>query len=53
MTERFKMPPEITDEMKTAAYRCYVERAKKGYIAFEDICACFTAAFEARGDMGP
>ena len=45
---RFKMPPEMTDEMRSAAYQAYCERsAEKGYMAWEDICACFCAAFDA------
>lgn len=55
MTERFVMPPEVTEPMKQAAYCEYVKRSSdnfqrigKSYIAFEDICAIFTAAFAAK-----
>jgi hypothetical protein len=48
-TERFEMPPEITDKMRTAAYQEYCRRVdSQGYFAFEDVCACFRAAFAAR-----
>lgn len=45
---RFVMPPEMTDEARNAAYRKYCERqVQKGYVAWEDVCACFVAAFDA------
>jgi len=54
-TIRFEMPPEITEEMKQAAYREYCNRSAenyrligRSYIAFEDVCACFRAAFAAK-----
>lgn len=47
-SRRFKMPPEMTDEMRRAAYGAYCDRLnEKGYIAWEDVCACFIAAFSA------
>jgi hypothetical protein len=51
-SDRFRMPEGVTDEMRNAAYRCYVDRqGQKGYLAFEDICAIFRAAFKARGGL--
>lgn len=45
---RFKMPPEMTDEMRHDAYRSYCNSlSKKGYVAWDDICECFCAAFDA------
>lgn len=48
MTDRWNTPPEMTPEMREAAYRKYVEATQKGYIAFQDIIECFRAAFEAQ-----
>lgn len=48
MTDRWNTPPEMTAEMRTAAYIQYVEATKKGYIAFQDIINCFRAAFAAK-----
>ena len=45
---RFKMPPEMTDAMRNAAYQTYCKRySEKRYIAWEDVCACFVSAFDA------
>lgn len=46
---RFRMPAAMTDAARQAAYRTYCTRhAEKGYIAWEDICACFRAADDAK-----
>lgn len=40
------MPPEMTDAMRRAAYEVYCARVgNQGYMAWEDVCACFVAAF--------
>jgi hypothetical protein len=48
MADRWNTPPEMTPEMRNAAYQQYVEVSRKGYVAFQDIIDCFRAAFEAQ-----
>jgi hypothetical protein len=46
---KYKMPPEMTDKMRGAAWDAFALawRTSNGKIEWDDVCKCFVAAFEA------
>jgi hypothetical protein len=47
---KFRMPPEMTSEMRGAAHDAFVAawKSSNGKIDWEHVCQCFVAAFEAQ-----
>lgn len=44
----FIMPADMTDNMRNEAYIEYCNLSKKGYMAWDDICKIFVAAFKVK-----